>query len=150
MRLQITAQTNAMPLNGTVDQSKNMNKEEEENYRPWSSLLPIATNASRSVPRNPYFRSSLIASKSSGTLSRHSFNTQDRLTILLCNKKDCYYTAQSQTMCRRDLFTDFNVMKMQVVSLCKTEATLNKRMTQLCTNNCFQTRISRSPTKPNE
>ena len=57
-----------------------------KSYLPWSSPLPIAINASRSVPLRPYWRSSLAASMSSGTRSRHSCRTHERLVILLWKK----------------------------------------------------------------
>jgi len=52
-------------------------------HLPLSVRFPRATRASTSVPRSPYLSSSCIASKSSGTRSRHSCRTHDRFTILL-------------------------------------------------------------------
>lgn len=53
-------------------------------HLPSSSLRPAATTASISVPRRPYLSSSSMASKSAGTVSRHSWSTQDLFVIFLC------------------------------------------------------------------
>ena len=54
-------------------------------YLPESMCLPMATSTSSSVPLKPYCSNSRMASMLSGTRSKHSCNTHDRLVILLCN-----------------------------------------------------------------